>query len=53
MSLATKPYPQFNFHNKFSRAQSGKTYFVQKILKHNRIVCEEQKTIRIFWYYNK
>ena len=33
--------------------QSGKTYFVQQILKHNRIVYEEQKRIRIFWYYNQ
>ena len=33
--------------------QSGKTYFVQQILKHNRIVYEEQKSIRIFWYYNQ
>ena len=31
-------------------------YFVQRILKQNRIVYEEQKTeksIRIFWYYNQ
>ena len=33
--------------------QSGKTYFVQQTLKHNRIVYEEQKSIRIFWYYNQ
>ena len=33
--------------------QSGKTYFVQQILKHNRIVYEEQKSTRIFWYYNQ
>ena len=33
--------------------QSGKTYFVQEILKYNRIVYEEQKSIRIFWYYNQ
>ena len=31
----------------------GKTYFVQQILKHNRIVYEEQKSIRIFWHYNQ
>ena len=30
-----------------------KTYFVQQILKHNRIVYEQQKSIRIFWYYNQ
>ena len=57
-SLATKVYPDFNFHHKFSLlvvgpTQSGKTYFVQQILKHNRIVHEEQKSIRIFWYYNQ
>ena len=32
--------------------QSGKTYFVQQILKLNRIVYEEQKSILIFWYHN-
>ena len=57
-SLATKPCPEFNFRHKFSLlvvgpTQSGKTYFVQQILKYNRIVYEEQKSIRIFWYYNQ
>ena len=57
-TLATKPCPEFNFRHKFSLlvvglTQSGKTYFVQQILKHNRIVYEEQKSIRIFWYYNQ
>ena len=57
-SLATKPCPEFNFRHKFSLlvlgpTQSGKTYFVQQILKHNRIVYEEQKSTRIFWYYNQ
>ena len=38
--LATKPYPQFNFRDKFSLlvvglTQSGKTDFVQQILKYN------------------
>ena len=33
--------------------QCGKTYFVQQILKHNLILYEEQKSIRIFWYYNQ
>ena len=33
--------------------QSRKTYFVQQILENNRIVYEEQKSIRIFWYYNQ
>ena len=33
--------------------QSGKTYFVQQILEHNRIVYKEQKSIRIFWCYNQ
>ena len=33
--------------------QSGKTYFVQQILKHNRIVYEEQKSSPLFWYYNQ
>ena len=52
-SLATKPCPEFNFRHKFSvlvvgPTQSGKTYFVQQILKHNRIVYEEQKSISIF-----
>ena len=57
-SMLTKPCPEFNFRHKFSLlvvgpTQSGKTYFVQQILKHNRIVYEEQKSIRIFWYYNQ
>ena len=56
--MVTKPCPEFNFRHKFSLlvvgpTQSGKTYFVQQILKHNRIVYEEQKSIRIFWYYNQ
>ena len=36
-----------------SRAESGKMCFVQQILENNRIVYEEQKSIRIFWYYNQ
>ena len=57
-SLATKPYPDFNFCHKFpflvvGPTQSGKTYFAQQILKHNRIVYEKQKSIRIFWCYNQ
>ena len=57
-SMVTKPCPEINFRHKFSLlvvgpTQSGKTYFVQQILKHNRIVYEEQKSIRIFWYYNQ
>ena len=52
-SMVTKPCPDFNFLHKFSRlvvgpTQSGKTYFVQQILENNRIVYEEQKSIRIF-----
>ena len=35
--------------NSIYATQSGKTYFVQQILKHNRIVYEGQKSIRIFW----
>ena len=57
-SLATKSCPEFNFRHKFSLlvvgpTQSGKMYFVQRILENNRIVYEEQKSIRIFWYYNQ
>ena len=57
-SLATKSCPEFNFRHKFSLlvvgpTQSGKTYFVQQILENSRIVYEEQKSIRIFWYYNQ
>ena len=57
-SLATKSCPEFNFRHKFSLlvvgpTQSGKTYFVQQILENNRIVYEEQKSIRISWYYNQ
>ena len=53
-SMLTKPCPEFNFRHKFlllivGPTQSGKTDFVQLILKHNRIVYEEQKSIRIFW----
>ena len=57
-SMLTKPSPEFNFRHKFSLlvvgpTKSGKTYFVQQILEHNRIAYEEQKSIRIFWYYNQ
>ena len=57
-SMLTKPCPEFNFRHKFSLlvvgpTQSGKTYFVQQILENKRIVYEEQKSIRIFWYYNQ
>ena len=56
--LTTTPYPEFYFRNKFSLllvgpTQSGKTYFVQLMLEHNRIAYEEQKSIRIFWYDNQ
>ena len=57
-SLTTKPYPEFNFRHKFSLmvvgpSQSAKTYFVQQMLENNRIVYEEQRSIRIHWCYNK
>ena len=57
-SLATKSCPEFNSRHKFSLlvvgpTQSGRTYFVQQILENNRIVYEEKKSIRIFWYYNQ
>ena len=57
-SLATKSCPEFNFCHKFSLlvvgpTQSGKTYFIHQILENNRIVYEEQKSIRIFLYYNQ
>ena len=57
-SLATKSCPEFNFRHTFSLlvvgpTKSGKTYFVQQILENSRIVYEEQKSIRIFWYYNQ
>ena len=57
-SMVTKPCPEFNFRHKFSLlvvgpTQSGKTYFVQQILENNRIMYEEQKSIRIFWYCNQ
>ena len=57
-SMLTKPCPEFNFRHKFSLlvvgpTQSGKTYFVQQILENKRIVYEEQKSIRILWYYNQ
>ena len=56
--METKLYPGFNFRHKFlllvvGPAQSGKTYFVQQILKNNRIVYEEQTNIPIFRYYNQ
>ena len=55
---ANQTLSEFNFRHKFSLlvvgpTQSGKTYFVQQILKYNRIVYEEQKSICIFWYYNQ
>ena len=57
-SLNTYPYREFNFRHKFSLlvvgpSQSGKTYFVQQILENDRIVFEENKRVRIFWYYNQ
>ena len=57
-SIATKPYSEFDFRHKFSLlvvgpTQCGKTYFVQQILKHNRIVYKEQMSIRIFWCNNQ
>ena len=56
--MLTKPCPEFNFRHKVSLlvvgpTQSGKTYFVHQILENKRIVYEEQKSIRIFWYYNQ
>ena len=56
--MVIKPYPEFNFRHKFSLlvegpTQSGKTYFVQQILENSRIEYTEQKSIRIFWYYNQ
>ena len=56
--LTTTPYLEFYFRHKFSLlvvgpTQSGKTYFVQQISEHNRIVYKEQKSIRIFWCYNQ
>ena len=56
--MLTKPCTEFNIRHKFpllvvGPTQSGKTYFVQQILKHSRIVYEERKSIRIFWYYNQ
>ena len=56
--MATTPCVGFIFRHKFSllvvgSTQSGKTYFVQQILKHNRIVYEEQKSSPLFWYYNQ
>ena len=56
--MVNKPCLEFNFRHKFSLlvvgpTQSGKTYFAQRILKHNRIMYEEQKSIRTFWYYNQ
>ena len=52
-SMVTKPCPEFNFRHKVSLLvvgpiHSGKTYFAQQILEHNRIVHKEQKSIRIF-----
>ena len=57
-SLAAKSCPNFSFRHKLSLlvvgpTQSGKTYFVRQILENNRIVYEEQKSTRIFWYYNQ
>lgn len=57
-SLNTTAYREFNFRHKFSLlvvgpTQSGKTYFVQKILETNCISYEENKQIRILWFYNQ
>ena len=57
-SMVNKPCPEFNFrHNSHfcvvGPTQSEKMYFVRQILENNRTVYEEQKSIRIFWYYNQ
>jgi hypothetical protein len=57
-SLNAKPYLEFNFRHKFSLSvvcptQCRKTYFVQQILKNNRIMYEEQRSIRILWCYKQ
>ena len=57
-SMLTKPCPEFNFRHKFSLlvvgpTQSGKTYCPTNFGKQSYIVYEEQKSIRIFWYYNQ
>ena len=57
-SMVTKSCPNYNFRHKFSLfvlgpTQSRKTYFVQKILKPNRIVWRAKEYIRIFWHYNQ
>lgn len=58
LTLSTEPYNDFKFRHKFSLlvvgpTQSGKTYFVQQILENNSIKYEDNKPIRIFWYYNQ
>ena len=58
LTLSTESYYDFKFRHKFSLlvvgpTQSGKTYFVQQILERNCINYENNKLIRIFWYYNQ
>ena len=57
-SLNAIPYAEFKFRHKFSLlvvgpTQCGKTYFVQQILESNRIMYEETKPVRVFWFYNQ
>ena len=58
VSMATKPYPDFMFHHKFSLlvvgpTQSRKTYFVKQILTSERILYDAKKPRRISWYYSQ
>ena len=58
VSVETKAYPEFTFRHKFSLlvvgpTESGKTFFVEKILTTDLIIYKSKKPRRIFWYYSQ
>ena len=58
VSVETKAYPEFTFRQKFSHlvvgpTESGKTFFVEKILTTDRIIYESKKPRRIWWYFSQ
>ena len=56
--LETRSYPDFKFNHMFSMlvvgpTQSGKTYFVEKVLTENCIQFPDKKPHQIIWRYNQ
>ena len=56
--LETQPYPEFKFQHPASMmvvgpTQSGKSYFVEQLLKSKRIKYPSRKTTKIHWFYTQ